>query len=90
MSENLLTYSGEYSHIGAGTQKSMSYPIESNVPIPSRYKYPFNDLEVGDSFFVPNARRANLYSLASLRGKQLHRRFITKAEAGGVRVWRVA
>ena len=35
----------------------MSFNIEKNVPLPEknvRWKYPFDQMEVGDSFFVVN------------------------------------
>lgn len=40
-------------------------------------KYPFNTMEVGDSFFVPNRDKNTLSTHASLTGKRLGRKFKT-------------
>jgi len=70
------------------------FPIEKNIPMPSRRKYPFNVMEIGDSVLIPNAGSAAEFSncLAQLRPK----RFTTHKERDehgnylGVRVWRIA
>lgn len=61
-------------------------PITSGVTIPStiraigtvRRKYPFNKLEVGDMFFVPERAKNNLSTGANLAGKQLGMKFLTR------------
>lgn len=76
--------------------------IEKGVPVPvvsSRQKYPFNEMEVGDSFTVPlsgilkgaldsNAQR--LHSAAYSAGKALGRKFTVRSIAveGVARCWR--
>ena len=74
----------------------MTFMIEKNVPLPEqniRWKYPFDQMEVGDSFFVPNKESTQMSALCKRASKRLEARFVTaKAEAGdakGVRVWRV-
>lgn len=74
----------------------MSFKIEKNVPLPEknvRWKYPFDELEVGDSFFVANKDTTQLSALCKRAGTRLNTRFVTaKATSGdatGVRVWRV-
>jgi hypothetical protein len=67
--------------------------IETNVPIPRQRincKYPVDDLEVGQSFFVANGNRNSISVVASAAGKRMGRRFRTAKQLGGVRVWRVA
>jgi hypothetical protein len=54
------------------------------------YKYPYSEMEVGDSFVVPNAKRQLVYNNNYKAGKRLGARFISKAEGGNIRVWRVA
>jgi len=80
------------------------FKIEKNVPIPARRgggppnKYPWRDMEVGDSFFVPangKSRNALMRALtSSTQSKSLARDGLkftarTDAEANGVRVWRI-
>jgi len=67
--------------------------IESGVPIPSQRpnsKYPFKDLDVGQSFFAPGANPNPIRVLASRLGRDWGRKFKTMKVSGGMRVWRVA
>lgn len=68
--------------------------IEKNIPIPFkrtyRSKYPWQDMKVGDSFFIKEANPKNIaaavYSAAKrFEGKQ----FLWRDMDGGIRVWRV-
>ena len=59
--------------------------VNRNVPKPdpirrsaTRRKYPFDDLEVGDNFFVPNRSTNTLSTHVSTVGKQLGRVFSTR------------
>ena len=58
--------------------------IQKGVPIPKkariapRTKYPFEDMEVGDMFFVPGKVRNTLSTHASTVGKALERKFRTQ------------
>ena len=72
------------------------YKIEKNVPFPQKNRYrgmfPFDALEVGDSFFVPagdDGWRAVLASAAHYFNKTSGRQVKTRKEEGGARVWRV-
>ena len=84
--------------------------IESGIPIPVKGKghgnsnsgrkamYPFRDMAVGDSFFVPvmNGRtpqqtRNNIVGAISFHIKaHPGRRFVSRIVEGGVRFWRTA
>jgi len=69
--------------------------IESNVPMPSRRKssiYPFASMQVGDSFFVCDGRHPRSISTHMSTTAQRHRpkRFCTRQEGDGIRVWRIA
>lgn len=79
----------------------MSYQIhiEKNVPIPEPLpgrggrppKYPFREMEVGDSFFFAGTPKTakRLYVSASKFGKRNNRRYAVRSVEGGYRVWRV-
>lgn len=62
--------------------------IEKNVPLPT--KYPWEDLEVGDSVLIDEERVYNnaRYS-AYYHGKKTNKKFICRKEGTGGRVWRV-
>lgn len=71
--------------------------IEKDVPIPEdgRVKYPFAELEVGDSFAVhfSNGEKArvqgNLYTAKWRAQKRLNRKFVARIVGENkVRVWR--
>lgn len=60
--------------------------IQRKVPIPAlnadrpvvRRKYPFEDMEIDDMFFVPDETENRLASYASHIGKRLGRKFSTR------------
>ncbi len=67
----------------------MKYKIEKNIPIkgtkrPS--KYPFDKMQVGDSFLVDNEKAGSIRSLIYRVGGK---KFRTRSVKGGIRVWRV-
>jgi hypothetical protein len=73
-------------------------PIDKGIPLPTRQsnrkKYPFDAMEVGDSFFVPkrdgeNSSRQAQARVASCFARQRPRKYTTAMVPGGVRVWRV-
>lgn len=73
----------------------MTFTIEKNIrpPTSGSTKYPFKEMEVGDSFFAPvlnpnqdNAIRTRTYGYGTQSGKK----FSVRKVEGGVRVWRVA
>lgn len=67
--------------------------IDRNIPIPkisrgSRpSKYPWAEMEIGDSF-VMNRKRPN--GTVSAANKRYSCKFIARTVEGGVRVWRIA
>lgn len=50
-------------------------------------KYPFADLRVGESFFVPNAKIRNISSLAHTSGLTYGKQLLCRTEGTGVRCW---
>lgn len=61
--------------------------VNKNVPLPKairpsspdRRKYPFEEMEVGDFFFIPGKSNKNLPTYASTAGARLGRKFTTRA-----------
>lgn len=78
--------------------------IDKNIPIPNGAdweskpeKYPFAEMEIGDSFFIackdsmaPLCQSSlELAALSYASEHNLDAKFVTRAVLGGVRVWRV-
>ena len=68
--------------------------IDKGLPVPSgsrgaNSKYPFADLEIGDSFFV-NVKQQLFCSAVAGYAKRHNKKFTTRSENGGTRVWRIA
>lgn len=73
------------------------YDIERNIEMPprnggqgARPKFPFREMDIGDSFFV-EGRTARTFSPAIQAAQKRGRgKFSCRAVEGGIRVWRVA
>jgi hypothetical protein len=69
-------------------------PLTDAVPIPTgpspaKRIYPFDDMEVGDSFTCPLERRQSMQTcLARFRRQFRERRFTWRIEDDRLRVWR--
>jgi uncharacterized protein (DUF2249 family) len=65
--------------------------IEKNIPIPStRGKYPWGEMEVGDSIFIEGAKTSSRIStLTHSYGLSNKKKFTVRKVDGGVRVWRI-
>ena len=66
--------------------------VEVGVPAPKMrvvYAYPYEEMDVGDSFCVPLEARAKVLNANYRAGKRLGRKFVARAEGGNLRVWRV-
>ena len=72
----------------------MEYTIEKNVKIPShvtgRMKYPWSEMEIGDSFFIEGKHTRNITGAAQNYGSHHNIKFTCRTVDGGVRVWRIA
>jgi hypothetical protein len=69
---------------------SQRFKIEKNVPIPHRCayeRYPFGDMNVGDSIFV-SQHSEKARTSASYYGKRNGKKFSCRAEGVGLRIWR--
>lgn len=65
-----------------------SFKIDKTIPIPPKQmgrepKYPWKEMEVGDSFLVPNITREKINATSP------HGKYLKRQEDGGVRVWRI-
>jgi hypothetical protein len=59
-------------------KKNVPQPKVMRSPRPARRKYPFEDMGVGDMFFVPHKTKNTLATHVSTTGKTLGRRFTTR------------
>jgi hypothetical protein len=69
--------------------------IDKNVPLPPPKRgpeatFPWQSMEVGDSFLVEGRSQSSVASHGSLAGQRYGRKFTTRKEGDGVRVWRIA
>lgn len=70
------------------------FEIEKDIPTPkhrARQAYPFKQMEVGDSFFIPSESDSfHAKAVASLASKRFApKRFVSRKVDGGRRIWRV-
>jgi hypothetical protein len=66
--------------------------IEKDVPLPASAKwskYPFAEMEIGDSFVVPRERHEQLRSASSWAGRRHGRKFTIRIVGEQVRCWRI-
>ena len=67
--------------------------IDKGVPVPTsrwgKRKYPFPDMEIVDSFFTDDKQETVGSSVATY-AKFNNKKFTTRSENGGTRVWRIA
>lgn len=67
--------------------------MESGVQMPKPrvvYAYPYDEMDVGDSFVVPLEARAKVLNANYRAGKRLGRVFVARTEGDVVRVWRMS
>ena len=69
-----------------------TYEIDKNVQIsnkPRTYIYPYRDMDVGDSFFIPNGKLPTVNAANHRAFKRFGMKFSARTMDGGIRVWRV-
>lgn len=72
------------------------FQIEKNVPTPehtgsgTKPKYPFSEMEVGDSFFAPGMKARALINATQWHANKTGKKFTCATVEGGARCWRVA
>lgn len=75
---------------------SAAFTIESNIPRPrgwgGKQKYPWDEMEIGDSFYVKGTTVSRLCQAALSHAKSRNngKKFSCRSEKGGARVWRIA
>lgn len=70
-----------------------AFKIEKGVPAPGRRtKYPFGEMEVGDSFFVEHGNASALSNAACSYARYWKKPFKYSARRvdGGARIWRIS
>lgn len=75
-----------------GTRIDDEIEINKGLPTPQRgrTKYPFRDMELGDSFFAPGASVISLHGCARRhRPMRFTCRSLVENGVAGVRVWRI-
>lgn len=66
------------------------FEIEKNVEVPtSASMYPFGQMEIGDSFFVPEAKHGGCAAAAYKFARENGVKFSFRKVEGGRRIWRV-
>jgi hypothetical protein len=68
------------------------YKIEKGLTMLERKSdaYPFQQMDVGDSFYVATSSRSTLQVYACREGQRLNRAYSVRKVDGGFRVWRIA
>ena len=77
---------------------STGYKVDDNIAIPKgrerAAKYPWKELKIGQSFFVPGGKLTTFATTCNKQGKSLDRKFIVRSRdennVKGVRIWRAA
>jgi hypothetical protein len=70
-----------------------AYKIEKNIPLPTdkpKGKWPFGEMEIGDSFFVGDRKPSSLGAMASQYGMRHKKKFSVLKDGEGYRVFRIA
>ena len=93
MSESVAATKREGIHLPPSGGCS-GFVVESDVPITARktrVTYPFNKMEPGDSFAIPDEDAKSVSGAAWRWGKAHHAKFAVRKDAAGrYRCWRVS
>ena len=71
------------------------FEIDHSIPVPAsagtKRIYPFSQMEIGDSVFIPNATHdSKAVAAAKMYFRRSGKKMTAKSGDGGVRIWRVA
>jgi len=71
------------------------FKVEKGIPFPDDRKtrnrrFPWKQLDVGDSFFVPEVTVKSICGSLAYARKSTQYAFSCRAVEGGIRVWRIA
>ncbi len=70
---------------------STEFSVERGVPIPplrNPKKYPWDSMDIGDSFFIPNIK-SNAAGAYSAHRAKMGEKHTVRTVDGGVRIWRI-
>lgn len=71
----------------------MTFEIQKGIPVTETRgtprRYPWGEMEVGDSFFVPGMTTSNFGGRRTDAERRHGIKIATRKEGDGVRVWRV-
>ncbi len=70
-----------------------SIKIDKKIPViksSKNIRYPYDVMEVDDSFLVANGVMQTLSNMNWRKGKVMGKKFIARKVEGGVRIWRIA
>lgn len=68
------------------------YILEKGIDIPEKQKdakYPYEQLELGDSFFIAEGELSRLCNANYREWRRSGKKFTARKIDGGVRVWRI-
>jgi hypothetical protein len=64
--------------------------IDSGIPAPERASYPYDSLQVGDSFLFPVSKRGSVQSRVNRMKREQGKEFtVKKMDKDTCRVWRI-
>lgn len=73
---------------------SQPFVIEKGVQVQARSehsrKYPFNEMDIGDSFAIPGDLMTSVRSAATAFGRDHSQKFTVRKDGDGGRCWRIA
>lgn len=65
--------------------------IEKGIPLPVKpNRYPWDDMEVGDSFFIAGKNTSEIGGHVSNARRRLGFDFTSRTVDGGTRIWRIS
>ena len=68
--------------------------VEKGIELPKgrigQQKYPWDEMDIGDSFYVAGGDLKRIRWAATANGSKYGRKYSVRAVDGGVRTWRVA
>ena len=72
----------------------LNITIDKHIPLASRSKYPFEEMALGDSFFVPGRTISQMSAVSCAASRRTKHKYSCRSRrenaTNGIRVWRVA
>ena len=69
------------------------FKIEKNIPLAAKQSYPFDQMESGDSFFIPITDPKKVAyiraQINNVKKKYPNKTISTRIEQGGLRIWMI-